>query len=414
MTEANDKVLAQTMALEDSYVMHTYGRKQVEFVRGEGCRLWDSAGKEYLDCLAGIGSVSLGHAHPALVGALQEQAAKLVQVGNYYYIEHRAELAEHISDMLCRNAADALGNTGESWRTFFANSGAEANEGAIKLARAYANKRGTGAYTVLAARRSFHGRTLATLFATGQAAKQEPFVPAVEGFVHVPLNDIDALKEAVANPSGAPVGAVMLECVQGEGGVYPCDREYLRAVREFTLENDILLILDEVQTGIFRTGMPFAFQNFDIVPDIVSIAKGMGGGVPIGAFCARESIASFLEPGEHGSTFGGNPLVCAASLAVLETMDEIDIGAHVREVGAYLAQRLETLPHVKEVRGMGLMLAAELDGAYAGTVVAEGLEQGLVLNQVSAETLRYLMPLICEKDDIDLLISRLTGILEKL
>lgn len=401
------------MALEDRYVMHTYGRKPVEFVSGSGCKLYDTEGREYLDCIAGVGSVSLGHAHPALVGAIQEQAAKLVQASNYYYVENRAELAAKLSDLLCRNAEDALGNTGECWKTFFTNSGAESNEGAIKLARAYANKRGTGAVTVVSAKRSFHGRTLATLFATGQAAKQEPFVPEVPGFVHVPLNDIEALKDAVLNPAGAPVGAVMLECIQGEGGVYPCDEEYLKEARAFTLEHDILLILDEVQTGIFRTGKPFAFQNFGIVPDIVSMAKGMGGGVPIGAFSARESIAAYLEPGEHGSTYGGNSLVCAASLAVLNTMDETDIADHVLEVGAYLAERLAALPHAKEVRGMGLMLAVELDGAYAGETVARGLEEGLVLNQVSAETLRFLMPLICEKSDIDLLIGKLGGILEE-
>ena len=294
---------------------------------------------------------------------------------------------------------------------FFANSGAEANEGAIKLARCYANKRGTGATTVVTAKRSFHGRTLATLFATGQAAKQEPFVPEVEGFVHVPLNDIAALEDAIAHPAGAPVGAVMLECIQGEGGVYPCTPEYLRAVRKLTLDKGVLLIIDEVQTGIFRTGKPFAFQNLGIVPDVVSIAKGLGGGVPIGAFCAPDTLAGYLEVGEHGTTFGGNALVCAVSRAVLATMEEEGIEQHVREVGQYMAKGLAGLPHVVEVRGMGLMLAAQLDSDIAGDVVTRGLEEGLVLNQVSKDILRFLPPLVCGIQEVDILIQKLEQIL---
>ncbi|NTU90164.1 MAG: aminotransferase class III-fold pyridoxal phosphate-dependent enzyme, partial [Actinobacteria bacterium] len=303
--------------LDKTYVMQTYGRKLIEFVRGSGMRLYDSNGAEYLDFLSGIGAVSMGHCHPAVTAALVEQAQKLLHVSNYFYVENRGELAREISYLLERNDADALGNTGSTWRTFFANSGAEANEGAIKLARRWGNEHKGGATSIVTAKRSFHGRTLAALFATGQENKQEAFLPPVSGFAHVPLNDIDALEEELRNPTEGDVVALMLECVQGEGGVWPCTEEYMQAARALTLEMGMLLIIDEVQTGFYRTGKPFAFQHFGIVPDVVSIAKGMGNGAPIAGVCATDEIAMAFRPGDHGSTFGGGPLVCAASLATL-------------------------------------------------------------------------------------------------
>lgn len=405
-----DADFEEARKLDEQYVMHTFGRKPVEFVSGKGMHLYDSKGREYLDFLAGIGVCSLGHCHPDVVAAIEEQAAKLLHVSNYYYIEHRGELARAISDLLSRNEPDALGNTGKGWQTFFANSGAEANEGAIKLARHYGNRVKGGDYYVVTALRSFHGRTLATLFATGQAAKQEPFEPKVDGFVHVPLNDVDALRAALDDKDHHPV-AVMLECIQGEGGVNPCTTEYLRAAREMTLERGMLLIIDEVQSGYYRTGKPFSFQHFGIVPDIVTMAKGMGDGVPIAGFAAPGELGLELAPGEHGTTFGGGPLVCAASLATLTAFEKLDIGAHVSEVGAYLQKRLATLPHVREVRGRGLMVGVELDEPIAPDIVASGLDAGLVLNFVSPNVLRFLPPLICEKTDVDTLVEKLADLM---
>lgn len=393
--------------------MHTYGRKPVEFVKGRGMHLYDDDGREYLDFIAGIGAVSMGHCHPAVTEAIQQQAAKLPHVGNYYYVENRGELAKAISELLSQNAADALGGSDENWWTFFANSGAEANEGAIKLARAHGNSHLDGATSIITAKHSFHGRTLATLFATGQPAKQEAFLPAVPGFSYVPLNDVDALVEAMDHPADGRPCAVMLECIQGEGGVNPCTTEYLQAVRELTMERGMLLIIDEVQTGFYRTGKPFAFQHAGIVPDIVTIAKGMGNGVPIGGFCARASLAAELKPGDHGTTYGGNALVCAASRAVLQAFKDQDIATNVEKVGAHLRAGLATLPHVKEVRGLGLMLAAQLDAPLATQVVDNGLEQGLVLNCVSADVLRFLPPLICTEEDVDVLIAKLQTILKE-
>ncbi len=387
--------------LDEKHVMHTFVRKPVEFVSGKGMKLYDDEGKEYRDFLSGIGVVSVGHSEPHVVKAIQDQAAKLLHVGNYYYVEHRGELAERITGWL-------KGDGDEEWLMFFANSGAEANEGAIKTARRWGKEHAGGNYGIISANRSFHGRTYATLAATAQDAKQDPFAPLPGGFTSVPLNDIAAMEEAVKTPidDTMPV-AVLLEPVQGESGVWPCTQEYLEAVRRLCDENNMLLIFDEVQTGFFRCGKPFAFQTYGVEPDIVSMAKGIGGGVPMGGFAARASVAEVMKPGMHGTTFGGSPLACAASDAVTTLMSDPAFAQNVNETGAYLREQLGKLPFVKDVRGRGLMCGITLDKPVAGAVVLAGLKHGLVLNNPAADIMRFLPPLICSKEDVDFLIEQL-------
>lgn len=411
--------------LDDAYVIHTYGRLPVEFVSGSGAVLVDAGGNEYLDFLAGIGSVSLGHAHPALVKALTEQAAKVWQVGNYYHEENRGELARELSAMLSTQVTPEgveCGSTGTTWKTFFANTGAEANEGAIKLARRWGEKNLDGAAGIVTARKSFHGRTLATLSATGQDVFHKSFGPLPAGFCSVPLNDVDALEKAIDAPpvECGSVCAVMLECIQGEGGVWPADLEYLRAVRALCDERGLVLIVDEVQTGFFRTGAPFSYARAGIEPDIVSMAKGIAGGFPTGAVAARSEVADLMEPGDHGSTFGGNPLAAAVGRACVETMRSGGIGEHVRAAGEHLARRLSALPHVTEVRGAGLMRGAQLDVPIATALVDEGLalaateRRGLVLNHIGDSILRFLPPLVVTEEQIDEMADSLEMLIDKL
>jgi len=312
-------------AADSACVMQTYARKPVLFVSGSGMRLFDDAGSEYLDFVSGIGAVNLGHAHPAVAEAVAEQSAKLVHVSNLYYVEHRAELACEIVRLL-----------GGGMKAFFANSGAEANEGAFKLARRWAGEAKPGAYKIVTAMRSFHGRTLATLAATGQPSKQEAFAPLPEGFVHVPLNDIEALDEALDDS----VAALMLEVVQGEGGVWLADPDYLMAAEKLCRERSVLLMLDEVQTGFFRTGPAFAHQAFGLTPDVVTLAKAMANGLPIGALVAREEVAAAFRPGDHGSTFGGGPVVCAAGRATVASLQSERLGEKAVASGEYLQRRL--------------------------------------------------------------------------
>ncbi len=402
-----------------TYVMHTYGRLPVKFVSGRGVTLVDDEGREYLDFLAGVGAVSMGHCHPAIVSALRDQASRLWQVSNYYHIENRGEFAAHLSRLLSTTTDEVghiTGSSGTTWRSFFCNSGAEANEGAIKLARKWGNDHLDGAHGIVCALRSFHGRTLSTLAATGQAAKQEAFLPMPAGFAHVPFNDTAALEEAIERPTGdcGTVCAVMLEVVQGEGGVWPADFEYLREVADLCEERRLLLILDEVQTGFFRNGAPFAYQLAGIEPDIVSMAKGIGGGFPMGAVAARAQVADTFEPGDHGSTFGGNALACAVGRAVLDAYETEGIGEHVIATGAYLRRELEALPHVTEVRGHGLMLGAQLDVPIATQAVEEGLGVGLVLNHIGDSTLRFLPPLVVDEGEIDAMVGRLSVLLTRL
>lgn len=410
---------AEFIGQDDTYLMHTYGRLPVEFVSGRGAVLTDSEGREYLDFLGGIGSVSLGHCHPALVEAVQRQAGRLWQVGNYYYVENRNELARDLAGILGATTDEeghVTGSTGEIWKTFFANSGAEANEGAIKLARRWGERTLGGATGIITAKKSFHGRTLATLSATGQEAFHRSFLPLPAGFEAVPLNDLAALEEAIAHPSDqcGSVCAVMLECVQGESGVWPVTKEYLQGVSRLCHERGLLLMVDEVQAGIFRCGAPFAYQLFDVVPDIVSMAKGIGGGFPMGAFAARDEVAALFGPGDHGSTFGGNALAAAAGRAAIETLVSEHVGEHVIVTGAHLAQALETLPHVSEVRGRGLMRAAQLDVPIANELVERGLSAGLVLNHIGDSVLRFLPPLVVTNEQVDTMVSRLRGLIEEL
>lgn len=417
--------LAEQQKLESQYVMHTFGRKPVELVSGKGMVVEDADGNSYLDFIAGIGVCCLGHCHPAIVDALQKQTERLMHVSNYYYIEGRGQLARQLSALLNGGDADAP----EPWQTFFANSGAEANECAIKLARLYARKsaeekaREAGASdeqakqafeaaprTIVVLDRSFHGRTLATLAATAQPAKQEAFQPLPGGFVSTPINDVDALK-VLFEQQGAGICAVMLECIQGESGVHPCTQEFLQAVRDLTNQYGALMVCDEVQTGIYRCGAPFAFQHFGVTPDIVTMAKGIAAGMPMGACAAPRHIAEAFQPGDHGTTFGGSCLAIAAAQATLNTLAD-GFTQHVDEVGAYMREKLATVPHVKEVRGVGLMNAVDLDESVdAPSLVTAALKEGLLLNATGAHTLRFLPPLVCEKSDIDTMVQRLNAML---
>ena len=403
----------EQVKLDEQYVMPTFGRKPVEFVRGHGMMLEDSDGKEYLDFLSGIGVVSLGHCHPEVVSAISAQASELIHVSNYFYIEHRGEVAELLSAMLNDNVHGDDAASPEAWKSFFANSGAEANECAIKLARLYAKKHREGDPDIIVTlQNSFHGRTLASLAATAQPAKQEAFQPLPQGFVATPANDIDALRQLFAD-QGDRICAVMLEPIQGESGVHPCTAEFLQAARELTEERGALLICDEVQCGIYRTGKPFAFQHAGITPDVVTIAKGVASGIPAAACAARAEVADTFAPGDHGSTFGGSNIAMAAAHATLRALSARGFDAHITEVGEYLQARLREIPAVTEVRGEGLMVAADLaDDAPTGPdTVAAALECGLVLNATGPHTLRFLPPLICEKEHVDMMVARLASLL---
>ncbi len=412
--------------LDDAYVMHTFGRSPVEFVGGEGMRLTDSEGNSYLDFLGGIAVNCLGYNHPVLVDALQEQAGKLLHVSNYFHIEHRGEVARRISQLAnAGNGApkDASPDAPEQWRTFFGNSGAEANECAIKLARLWAKRGGNGGFDIVCLNRSFHGRTMETIAATMQGWAQDPFQPLPGGFISIDANDVDALREVFAQ-KGSGICAVLLEPIQGESGVHPMTQEFMEEVRSLTSEYGALMICDEVQTGLFRTGWALAFQAYGVVPDVFTLAKAIAGGAPMGACVAKAEISEAFRPGDHGSTFGGGPLVCAASDAVLTelTCGDAPEGKpgegyleHVREVGDYLAEQLAQLPHVVEVRGRGLIQGAELEAGLpdAHELVAAALEAGAIINATGPTTLRLLPPLVCTRADVDELCGILQTVLEK-
>ncbi len=396
--------------LDERFVMHTFARKPVMLVEGSGMKVTDDEGNDYLDFIAGIGVDSLGHCHPAVVSAIREQAEKLIHVSNYYYIEKRGEVAKMISDMLNECVPTFFR---APWLTFFGNSGAEANECAIKLARLYSRKQGNGAQKIITLDRSFHGRTLATLAATAQPAKQEAFKPLPEGFIHVPINDLNALHEALFAEPGS-VCAIMVECIQGESGVHPCDDDYLFEVAKLARQNGALFIADEVQTGIYRCGTyPFAFQNAGVTPDIITMAKGIASGFPMGACAARIEVAEAFEPGDHGSTFGGSNLAMAAAYATLSTLSKGGFAADVEELGYYFGEALSKLDGVTEVRGSGLMIGCDLEEDIdAHLVVAEGLKAGFLLNATGPHTLRFLPPLICTTVEIDALTGALPALFD--
>ncbi|MGB9781140.1 acetylornithine transaminase [Caldanaerobacter sp.] len=387
---------------EKKYLMDTYNRYPIMLVRGEGTRVWDSEGNAYLDFVAGIAVNSLGHCHPALVEAIKKQAETLIHCSNLYWNEKQIELARMISE-------NSFGG-----KVFFANSGAEANEGAIKLARKYASlKYGGKRYKIITAKNSFHGRTFGALTATGQEKYHKGFGPLLAGFKYVPLNDIEALYEAVDDE----VCAIMLEVIQGEGGIHEATPEYVKAVREICDENDLLFILDEVQTGIGRTGKLFGYEHYGVLPDIMTLAKGLGGGFPIGAIVAKEDKAVF-KPGDHASTFGGNPLACAAGVAVLNEVTKDGFLEGVDKKGKYFREGLETLQKkhkvVKEIRGKGLMVGCEVDLEDASEIVLKALEKGLLINSVSHNVLRFVPPLIVTEEEIDEALQILDDVLSEI
>ena len=365
-------------------LMPTYGPPQVMFVRGEGCWLWDRNDTRYLDFLSGIAVVSLGHAHPRVAEAVAEQARTLCHVSNLYATEPQMHVARTIDRLV----------GGPPGQVFFANSGAESNECAIKLARKWA---GHGRHTVISAGRSFHGRTLATLHATGQAEKHEAFQPLPEGFRHVPWDDIAELEKAIDHTTAA----VLLEPIQGEGGINVPSDGYLQAVRELCDDRGLLLMLDEVQTGLARTGRWFAHHCDGVEPDVVTMAKALGNGMPIGACWARAEVAAAFKPGDHATTFGGQPLAASAAKATLEVMQEIDLPARAAAAGATMRSAVEALDGVAGVRGRGLLLGVELAGERpAAEVVTAAMAAGLVLGTAGTTSLRIAPPLIISDDEI--------------
>jgi predicted acetylornithine/succinylornithine family transaminase len=380
--------LPELQTIDAEHVMQTYGRLPVAFVRGDGSELWDTDGKRYLDFLGGLAVTSLGHAHPEVADAIAEQARTLLHVSNLYYNDVQPLVAQQLDELL-----------GGGGRVFFCNSGAEANECAIKLARRYGQQHGgRDRYHVVSAYGSFHGRTLTTLAATGQPQKQETFQPLPSGFGQVAFDDLEALRAAVDDR----VAAVMLEAVQGEGGVNPASTEYLRAVRQLCDEREALLIVDEVQTGLGRTGKWFAFEHAGVQPDIVTMAKALGNGVPIGACWARAEVASAFAPGDHATTFGGQPLAARAALAVLAIMRRENIPERAARAGARLAEGLAKVDGVTDVRGEGLLLAAELaDGRDAKDAAQSCLEHGLIVNAVTPTALRFAPSLLVTDQEID-------------
>ena len=383
--------LSEIIETDSKYYMNTFGaRTPVCFEYGKGIRLYSTDGREFRDFLGGIAVNALGYGHPALVEAIKSQAEKLIHCSNLYYIESQAKLAKLLAENSCAD------------RVFFGNSGAEANEGAIKLARIYYKKKGMPEkYGIITLKNSFHGRTLTTVAATGQEKYQKPYAPLIPGFKHVPLNDFEALESAI----DANTCAVMMEPVLGESGVYPARRDYVAAVRKLCNEKGLLLIFDEIQTGIGRTGKLFGYQHFGVEPDIFTLAKALAGGVPIGAICAKENVASAFEPGDHGSTFGGNPLACAAGLAVMQTVLKDDLAAKAARTGKYFKDRLEKTAQkhslISEIRGIGLMIGIQLSENKAPEIKSRLFEKGFLVGNVGSSTIRLLPPLILKAEDVD-------------
>jgi acetylornithine/N-succinyldiaminopimelate aminotransferase len=387
------------MMLSEQYVAHTYARYPVVLVRGKGTRVWDQEGEEYLDFVSGLAVCNLGHCHPRVVKTIQGQAEKLIHVSNFYYIEPQIQLAS----LLCKHSfAD---------KVFFCNSGAEANEGALKLARKFAKEEiGKDRYEIITMEGSFHGRTLATLTATGQEKFHKGYEPLMPGFKYVPFNDIGAVKKAI-DPKTC---AVMVEPIQGEGGVNCPSEGYLKALREICDENRLLLIFDEVQVGMGRTGKLFAYEHEGVEPDMLTLAKSLAGGVPIGALLIKQEISDGFKPGDHASTFGGNPLASAAGVAALTAILEEGMLENCRKMGDYFFSELDKMknkfPFIKEVRGKGLILGMELkiDGS---SIVKEMLKKRVLINCTMGNILRFLPPLIVTQEEIDRVVATLEEVL---
>ena len=384
----------QWISMEEKYYAQTVRRQPIVLVRGQGTRVWDADGKEYLDFTAGWAVNNLGHCHPVMVQAIQEQAATLIQTSNQFFTIPQLNLAQALIDNSCLD------------RVFFGNSGAEAVEGALKLARKYGKKNRDGAYEVITAFNSFHGRTLTTIAATGQPHYQEAFQPLTPGYVHVDYDDVEAIMAATTERTAA----VMLEPIQGEGGVnIPAD-DYLQRVRQWCDEQGLLLILDEVQTGLGRLGSLFGYQEYGVEPDVITLAKGLGGGVPIGAFLSKEHCMA-LEPGDHGSTYGGNALTTAAAYASTQFIIDNDVSGNARVMGAHLTARLEDLKSrfdsISEVRGRGLLIALEFHDDVAASVLSNANASGVLLNMVKPNTLRFMPPLNITAEEIDEGVARL-------
>lgn len=369
--------------LDQQYYLQTFKRYPLAFERGEGAHLWDVEGNEYIDMLAGIAVNSVGHCHPKVVMALQDQAAKLVHISNFFVSEPQVRLSQKLVEL---SGLD---------RVFFANSGAESMEGAIKIARKYAHSIGRGG-TVMSFHGSFHGRTLATI-ATGKKQMQQGFGPIPQGFIQVPFNDMDAVKAATTQE----VGAIIIEPIQGEGGIHVADKQFLKDLRTFCDEQKIVLIFDEIQSGVGRTGTWFAKDQFDVQPDIMTLAKALGGGVPIGAILSNEKVSAAIAFGDHGTTFGGNPLVCAASLAVIEVMEEEQLLEAATQKGAWLKEQFAALNHpaITDIRGMGLMLGIEFN-FETRPLVAGLLNRGVLANATADNVLRLVPPLNITQEDL--------------
>lgn len=389
---------------DKKYFMNTFGdRTPVAFEYGKGMYLYSTDNKKYLDFLGGIAVSALGHSHPTLVDAIKEQAGKLIHCSSLYYIENQAKLAEEI----CMNScADKI---------FFSNSGAEANEGAIKLARLYHKKKGRDdRFEIITLENSFHGRTLATIAATGQNKYKQPFSPLTPKFKSIPMNNLDALNKAVDKHTCA----VMLEPIQGESGVNPVTADYIKSVRNICTQNDIVLIFDEVQCGMGRTGKMFAYEHFDVEPDVFTLAKALGGGFPIGAVCAKDNFAAAFSPGDHGSTFGGNPLACAAGLAVFKVFKEEALAENSEKMGEYLKSSLADLKSkfsiITEVRGNGLMIGIEFNESIAQEIKNKMFDKNILVGNVKYSIIRLLPPLIVEKKHIDALCEALEDVITEI
>ena len=404
LQQAHGDAMGAPRELDGCPLMPTYGAPQVRFVRGQGTELWDGDGKRHLDFLSGLAVVSLGHANPVVADAIAEQARTLCHVSNLFGTEPGWEVAVALDELLRHGNADA-----SRYQTFFCNSGAESNEAAIKLARKFG---GRGRHDVVCAFSSFHGRTLATLHATGQPQKWEAFQPLPEGFRHVPWNDLEALEQSL----DASVAAVLLEPVQGEGGVNPATVQYFQGVERLCRERGILFMVDEVQTGLGRTGAWFGFQHFGVQPDVVTMAKALGNGMPIGACAAKAEVAAAFEPGDHATTYGGQPLATSAAKAVLAEMRRLDIPAAATRAGERLRGALGALPAVTDVRGLGLLVAAELDvealGRDAKAVAGALLDRGLVVNAVTPSALRLAPPLTVSDAEIDEAVAMIAAVLD--